>query len=233
MGLLYDTELWTWNMTEAKRVRLQMLLAKGIKQGTLLNGEAQVLAGKINHYLNLIRGKFERCLIIHLVQDAKSKKEEVVVGKQARVQMTWWLLNLRALSLEGAFIPDPQAWFPKNAVELFPDAAGGDTGDKKKGWGCCNPKKGEYIRGVWPDFILQNTLRNGRKWGRSLSVLEGYGGAQGVPAWVEDIVKAGAVALYIDNSGFVWAYAKGCSKDEWIYTLAKFIQASFSAFLLE
>ena len=46
LGLLYNTELWTWNMTEAKRVRLQKLLAKGIRQGTLVNGDAQVLAAK-------------------------------------------------------------------------------------------------------------------------------------------------------------------------------------------
>ena len=30
-----------------------MLLAKGIKQGMLLNGEAQVLKDKINHYSKL------------------------------------------------------------------------------------------------------------------------------------------------------------------------------------
>ena len=226
LGLVYNTEKWTWNMTEAKRVRLQVLVAKGIRQGTLLNEEAKVLAGKINHYSNIIGGKYERCLIIHIVDEAKKKDEVVVVGKQARVQLTWWLLNLRALSLEGNFIPNPQAWFPRTAVELFPDAAGGDSADREKGWGCCNPKTGEYITGVWPDYILQNVCRNGRTWGRRLTVLEGYGGAQALPAWVEAIVEAGAVALYIDNAGFVYAHRKGCSKDEWIYTLAKFIQAS-------
>ena len=45
-----------------------------------------------------------------------------------------------------------------------------------------------------------------------------------MPAWVEEIVEAGAVALYVDNSGFVWAHRKGCSRDEWIYTLAKFME---------
>jgi hypothetical protein len=79
---------------------------------------------------------------------------------------------------------------------------------------------------VWPDYILKNDLRNGRKLGRALSILDGYGGAQAVPAWMEDIVEAGALALYVDNSGFVYAYTNGCSKDEWIYTLAKFIQVS-------
>ena len=30
LGLLYDTERWTWNMPEAKLIRLQVLLGKGI-----------------------------------------------------------------------------------------------------------------------------------------------------------------------------------------------------------
>ena len=35
----------------------------------------------------------------------------------------------------------------------------------------------------------------------------------GLPVWVEEIVEAGAVAVFIDNSGFVWAHRKGCSRD--------------------
>ena len=42
--------------------------------------------------------------------------------------------------------------------------------------------------------------------------------------WVEDIRKAGAVAIMVDNSGFVWGFSNGCSRDEYIYTLAKYIQ---------
>ena len=41
---------------------------------------------------------------------------------------------------------------------------------------------------------------------------------------MEEIVEAGAVALYIDNSGFVWAHTKGSSRDDYIYTLAKCLQ---------
>jgi hypothetical protein len=89
---------------------------------------------------------------------------------------------LQELSLEGNFIPDPQAWFPTTAVELFPDAACRDSGDSRKGWGCCNPRTGEYIRGVWPDYILKNEVRNGRKWGRALSIWEGYG-------WIYSLAK--------------------------------------------
>ena len=43
--------------------------------------------------------------------------------------------------------------------------------------------------------------------------LEGFGAAQTIPIWVEDIVK-------VDISGFVLAPTRGCSRDEYIYTLA-------------
>ena len=90
------------------------------------------LAGKINHYSNLVKGSFKRCLIIDLVKEKDTKKDEVIINKQARCQLVWWLLNLRALSLEGAFIPDPDGYFPRSAVLLYPDAAGGATSDCRK-----------------------------------------------------------------------------------------------------
>ena len=60
LGLLYDTERWAWNIPETKLTRLQVLLGKGIWQGSLLNSEAQTLAGKLNHYSNVVGGKYER-----------------------------------------------------------------------------------------------------------------------------------------------------------------------------
>jgi hypothetical protein len=54
-------------------------------------------------------------------------------------------------------------------------------------------------------------------------VLEGFGGSAGLPVWVEEIVEAGAVAVFVDNSGFVWAHRRGSSRDEYIWTLAKFM----------
>jgi hypothetical protein len=42
--------------------------------------------------------------------------------------------------------------------------------------------------------------------------------------WAEEIVKAGAVVIMVDNSGFCWAHKKGCSRCDYIYTLAKFIE---------
>ena len=37
------------------------------------------------------------------------------------------------------------------------------------------------------------------------------------------MVAAGAEGIMVKNIGFVWAQAKGCSRDEYIYTLAKYI----------
>ena len=61
-------------------------------------------------------------------------------------------------------------------------------------------EKGVYKR-VGPKYILRNEERNGRHFGKSLSFLEGFGGAAGLPAWVEEIVEAGACAMFIDNAG--------------------------------
>ena len=52
----YDGVKWTWNMNPTKMSRLLILIARGIRQGYLLNNEARVLAGKINHYSNVREG---------------------------------------------------------------------------------------------------------------------------------------------------------------------------------
>ena len=103
--MIYDGVKWTWNMPEGKRDRLLVLLGKGIREGELSNEEVQVMAGKINHYASIVRGKFERSLIIHTVKEDKGKMERIVVGKQARIQMTWWLRNMNEVEDEW-----PGAW---------------------------------------------------------------------------------------------------------------------------
>ena len=116
LGMDYDGVKWTWNMNPAKMSRLLILTARGIRH--LLNNEARVLAGKINHYSEVVGGKYEQCLVIHLVDEGKGDMEVVEVGKQARSQQVWWLLNLRAVGIEGTFITDPDGWFPRWSVEL-------------------------------------------------------------------------------------------------------------------
>ena len=107
---------------------------------------------------------------------------------------------------------------------MFPDAAGGDTKDVWRGGGWCYPRRMESVKGVWPKFIHENTIRNGRQYDRSLTLLDGFGGLGGVPVWVEETMEDGAVALYINNSGFEGAHTKGSSRDDYICTLAKCLQ---------
>ena len=133
LGLIYDGGKWTWKMPRDNSDRLLVLVGKGIKEGVLLNEEAMTLTGKLNHYSNLVNGKFERCLVIHLVQDKAKKKDKVVINKQARTQLVWWVLNLRALSMDGAFLSDPDGYFPRSAIMLFPAAALGATSGGRGG----------------------------------------------------------------------------------------------------
>ena len=118
---------------------------------------------------------------------------------------------------------DPTPYFPRRALELFPDAAGGATSSKVKGWGCVCITLKEHAHGVWPRFILENKVRNGQTWGRRLSVLEGFGAAQCVTLWAKEIVRIGAAAIYVDNAGFVFACGNGTSRCEYVYTMAKYI----------
>jgi hypothetical protein len=62
------------------------------------------------------------------------------------------------------------------------------------------------MRGVYgqgPGYILKNNEFMGERWGKRLSILEGFRPAQTMSIRVEDIRKAGAVAIRVDNSGFV------------------------------
>ena len=57
-------------------------------------------------------------------------------------------------------------------------------------------------KGTWPAYILTNEVKDGQTWGRRLTILEGFGAAQTMVIWAEDIVDAGAVASMVDNTGF-------------------------------
>ena len=70
-------------------------------------------------------------------------------GEAGQAQLVWWLLNLRAVGIAVSFITDPDGWFPRWCVELYPDAAGGVTRDQRKGMGMLLPsEEGVCKRGV-------------------------------------------------------------------------------------
>jgi hypothetical protein len=135
-----------------------VLLAKFIRDGELMNVEAMTLAGKLNRYSNLVEGKFECCLIIHLVKDKAGKKE---VGRQES-KLCGGCLNFGHWSWKDLSFRTWMSIFREELWYFNQMLWVGATSDKRKGWGCCNPGKMEYARGSWPGYILGNTLKFGQ-----------------------------------------------------------------------
>ena len=95
-----------------------------------------------------------------MATERQSDKETSV---ETKIQVYWWILNLRALSQRGGEIMDPMKHLPARALDVHGDAAGGDTLDKLKGWGVCCLRTGEWSRESWPKFILNNVRVRGVK----------------------------------------------------------------------
>ena len=225
LGILYDGQNWTWQMPNDKGLRLMVQIGEAIRSGYIKNGDAVSLAGKINHYSNMVNGKFNRCLLVHLGNADERDEKVIKIGNQAMLSLVWWLLNLRVLQKCGAKIPNPSEFLVSTALQLYSDAAGGDSKLTTQGWGVVNVVGNEWARGSWPKFIIKNSITHGRKWGRRLTFLEGFACLITVPLWAKEIQQAGGAALMCDNIGFMWAYKNGNSRDEYIWTLSKCLES--------
>ena len=125
-------------------------------------------------YSELVAGRFNRCLIIHLWSVDRVDDLVISIKPQTLVCMVWWLLHLRVMQKCGGMkIPIPESFLVSTALELHSDAAGGASRKKAQGWGVVNLRTGEWARGSWPAYILDNTSHLGAKWGQRLSFLEG------------------------------------------------------------
>ena len=221
LGILYDGQNWTWQMPNDKGLRLMVQIGEAIRSGYIKNGDAVSLAGKINHYSNMVNGKFNRCLLVHLGNADERDEKVIKIGNQAMLSLVWWLLNLKC----AAKIPNPSEFLVSTALPLYSDAAGGDSKLTTQGWGVVNVVGKEWARGSWPKFIIKNSITHGRKWGRRLTFLEGFACLITVPLWAKEIQQAGGAALMCDNIGFMWAYKNGNSRDEYIWTLSKCLES--------
>ena len=54
-----------------------------------------------------------------------------------------------------------------------------------------------------------------------MTLLEGYAAFLGLLTWLPQVVRRGSVMLRVDNTGFVYAFQKGHSRDPYVYTLVK------------
>ena len=73
-------------------------------------------------------------------------------------------------------------------------------------------------------YIIRHSLFKGDRWGKKLTLLEGFAAAAMLMFWAREAQLRGAEALMVDNIGFCFASQNGSSRDEMIWTVAKFIQ---------
>lgn len=195
-----------WRIPVKKGDYILVALGKALRTRRILNIEAKRLSGKLQHYSEMVSGKFNRCLIIHMGNPDGEDEEEIVIGRETLICMVWWLINIRVMKRDdGARLPHPDGVLVHTALVLHMDAAGGATKDQQKGWEVVNLTAGEWARGSWSDYIIDNTVHHGRRWGHQLSFLEGFTDTLAVPLWTKEIQQAGEASLMIDNLGFVYA----------------------------
>ena len=224
LGLDYDTMRWKCWIPQDKSARLIRELTEILEKGEASNGEWMKVSGKLNHYHPLLlNGKFNRALISHAVKQEKKQDVMIALEPETKLQVYWWVLNLRALRQRGGRIMDPMSHLPARALDLHGDAAGGDTNDKRKGWGVCCLRTGEWNRESWPKFILDNKMVRGIQYGRKLTLLEGFTSLQAAYTWARQGQEQGGISLNCDNIGFYWAFRNGSSRDELVYTISKAI----------
>ena len=58
-----------------------------------------------------------------------------------------------------------------------------------------NLEKGEWARGSWPSYILNNTWHIGARWGKRLTFLEGFTGLLAVPLWAAATLTAQTIII--------------------------------------
>ena len=66
MGIEYNGTTMRWKIPVKKGAYILVALGEALRTRKILNKEAIQLCGKLNHYSEMVSGKFNRCLIIHL-----------------------------------------------------------------------------------------------------------------------------------------------------------------------
>ena len=82
---------------EKKGNYMLVALGEALRTKKIINIEAKRLSGKLQHYSEMVSGKFNRCLIIHLGKPDGEDEEEIVIRKQTLICMVWWLINIRVM----------------------------------------------------------------------------------------------------------------------------------------
>ena len=212
LGVWYDSEDWTWWISDEKlNIILNMLkdliLTDKCEQWVLWK-----ICGKLINIMVVIPpGKFniDQIIIANNVHNNKwERKEMVELWPELKDQMRWWILFLQ-MSNRLMPIPDLNERAPVWSIPIWSDAAGGSLVTHGLGAGCViYPAFWTYV--PWGKRINSGEFFDGKRMDRKLSALELFGQLIGICAGGHILRNHTAVGR-VDNAGSVRIFEKGYS----------------------
>ena len=131
------------------------------------------------------------------------------------------MTNLHAATLESP-IPDPRTMGSMCPINLYTDAAGGNSAKLCNGVGFfCPPHSWFYM--PWSPLIRENRMNSdGIKFASKMCCLEGLAALAGLTT-ISDLVRNKELIIHCDNAAFVATYRKRHSSCVYAYSVAKAI----------
>jgi hypothetical protein len=208
LGVLYDTENWTWSIPQEKLARVLNQLRAAIDADTLAQHEVWSLVGRVLHYAPLVpAGRFN---IVHLISaNSNSTDRNVRVAMTAEIKEQayfWWIMLKATTGLSS--IPSPTR-FPAWTLEYYTDASGGSALSPGHGSGGIGGRFWFLV--PWGQKINSGAKHtDGRRLCRKMSALELVGPLICVSA-DQDTCRGLPVRIWVDNAGSVGIWRKGYS----------------------
>ena len=224
MGILYNTDTWTWSFAQKKANKILAAVDEILNNRSVKKSLLDSLVGRINFYHPIIgpQAKYERGFLIKAANEGTFHDQAIRCTANMVSQAAWWRRNVIA-ALEYSRIPDPGSWEPQDTILIYPDAAGGANLRDGRGAGVVvefnNICYWSFLANS--EMIMENArAKDGTRLGHKLSFLELIAALLGLTVF-PDIIRNRHVTVMTDNIGAVFAYKKGYSTDVYSYTVAK------------
>ena len=209
LGVHYDTVRWTWEIPQAKLIRLLHSLRDMIDAEVIVMDQLWSVVGKILHVHALLPdGRFHLFHLLKANCASTDPKFLVTPSPELRQQLWFWFSLLRTCS-SVASIPPPAPFVPPWAVPVYTDAAGGSWSTPGLGCGAVSASWWLYL--PWSRAINTGRLTGqGQKLDRCMSALELVGPLAALCA-APSSFRNYAARFWVDNAGSVFIWHKGYS----------------------
>ena len=205
LGNEYNTVSMTMNVTETRRQKIikaidcQLINDKAVSYTVLSK-----LSGHIHSACAVIKlGRFNRSEICYSLCQSE-KYGEVILSREAKLELRWWKEAVIASSLIPTPIV-PKSWEEGDRMEVATDAS------SLIGCGAFCPPY--WLMVIWPQKFKQ-------KYGRKLTFLEFLPILAAVMTWPELFANK-HVKFRVDNMGTIGAWRRGRSKDPFANSVLK------------